>query len=334
MAISKSISGWLVDIQPGGRGQKRFRKTFETKREALEWETWVKGQAQQVPEWKPKQKKDLRKLSALIDLWYERHGFALKDGKKRLGKLKYTAEGLGDPTADAVSADLFAEYRTLRLEAGTSANTVNKEHAHLRAMFNELSRIDLWTTANPLQKMRAFKISESERPWLTLEQIQVLIDALAKSRNRDVLDVALLSLATGARWSEAETLKGGHILPGAVQYVDTKSGRNRTVPVAADIERMLQARKVRGAEQLFAPSYSAFREAMKRTGIELKAGTCAHVLRHTFASHFMQNGGSILTLQRILGHSSLTMTMRYAHLAPDHLEEARALNPLVQLTVG
>ena len=42
----------------------------------------------------------------------------------------------------------------------------------------------------------------------------------------------------------------------------------------------------------------------------------------------MQNGGNILTLQKILGHSSLTMTLRYAHLAPEHLTDAVSLNPL------
>ncbi|WP_236715532.1 tyrosine-type recombinase/integrase, partial [Pseudomonas sp. BMS12] len=52
-------------------------------------------------------------------------------------------------------------------------------------------------------------------------------------------------------------------------------------------------------------------------------------LRHTFASHFIQNGGNILTLQKILGHSSLAMTMRYAHLAPDHLADAVRLAPKV-----
>ncbi|KVE75715.1 hypothetical protein WI99_37670 [Burkholderia cepacia] len=62
----------------------------------------------------------------------------------------------------------------------------------------------------------------------------------------------------------------------------------------------------------------------------LPDGQLTHVLRHTFASHFMIRGGNILTLQRILGHQSLMMTMRYAHLAPDHLEEARRLNPLVR----
>lgn len=42
----------------------------------------------------------------------------------------------------------------------------------------------------------------------------------------------------------------------------------------------------------------------------------------------MMNGGNILTLQKILGHTSLTMTMRYAHLSPDHLQDAVRLNPL------
>ncbi len=46
------------------------------------------------------------------------------------------------------------------------------------------------------------------------------------------------------------------------------------------------------------------------------------------ASHFMMNGGNILVLQKILGHSTIAMTMRYAHFAPDHLEDAVRLNPL------
>lgn len=44
----------------------------------------------------------------------------------------------------------------------------------------------------------------------------------------------------------------------------------------------------------------------------------------------MMGGGDILGLQRILGHSSITMTMRYAHLSPDHLESALRLSPLNQ----
>lgn len=47
----------------------------------------------------------------------------------------------------------------------------------------------------------------------------------------------------------------------------------------------------------------------------------------TFASHFMMNGGNLLTLQKILGHQSIQMTMRYAHLSPDHLSEAVQFAP-------
>ncbi len=67
---------------------------------------------------------------------------------------------------------------------------------------------------------------------------------------------------------------------------------------------------------------------MERADIVLPAGQSSHVLRHTFASHFMMNGGNILVLQRILGHTDIKMTMRYAHFSPNHLEDALRLNPL------
>ncbi|HDU2405131.1 TPA: tyrosine-type recombinase/integrase, partial [Klebsiella pneumoniae] len=73
--------------------------------------------------------------------------------------------------------------------------------------------------------------------------------------------------------------------------------------------------------------YGAFRSALERTGIELPPGQLTHVLRHTFASHFMMNGGNILVLQRVLGHTDIKMTMRYAHFAPDHLEDVLRYNP-------
>jgi integrase len=46
-----------------------------------------------------------------------------------------------------------------------------------------------------------------------------------------------------------------------------------------------------------------------------------HGLHHMFASHFMMSGGNILTLQKLLGHSSVAVTMKYAHLAPDFMRD-------------
>ncbi len=59
------------------------------------------------------------------------------------------------------------------------------------------------------------------------------------------------------------------------------------------------------------------------------------MLRHTFASHFVMAGGSLLTLQRLLCHSTPTMTMRYAHLAPDFLTaEVARMSFVVQAPAG
>lgn len=51
MAIKKASAGWLVDLQPGGRGRKRFRKTLTTKGEALAFEAWLRNKVREVPEW-------------------------------------------------------------------------------------------------------------------------------------------------------------------------------------------------------------------------------------------------------------------------------------------
>jgi integrase len=115
------------------------------------------------------------------------------------------------------------------------------------------------------------------------------------------------------------------------------SKKNRTVRVHEDLKESLQAHhKEHGSGERYFPHAThewAFREAVEAAGLVLQEGQSTHLLRHTFASHFMMNGGNILALQKILGHQSLTMTMRYAHLAPDHLAEAIKLNPMAALNL-
>lgn len=109
-----------------------------------------------------------------------------------------------------------------------------------------------------------------------------------------------------------------------MSYTATNGRKNRTVPISKELYESLPNDK---KGRLFSDFYGAFRSALERTGIELPAGQLIHVLRHTFASHFMMNDGNILVLQRVLGHTDIKMTMRYAHFAPDHLEDAVRLNP-------
>lgn len=177
--------------------------------------------------------------------------------------------------------------------------------------------------------MREFKISESEMAFLTIEEIKTLLAECGNSRSKDLTTIMKICLATGARWSEAEGLKGNQIRAGQFIYVKTKGKKNREVPITKKLQADLPA--CRKAQVLFKPCYLAFRKAMQRAGIETPAGQFLHVLRHTFASHFMTNGGNILVLQRILGHTDIKVTMRYAHFAPDNLSEAILLNPLSKM---
>lgn len=336
MTIKKTASGWQVDIQPGGRGSRRHRKTLPTKAEALAWKTWFKAQVQASPEWMPA-KRDQRCLSELVELWHKHHGAGLRAGTDTVARLRHLCRALGNPVAVQFRPEHFAEYRTQRLADGISASNLNREHSYLRAVFNELARLGHWKGENPLAKVRQMKIAERELAFLNIEQIELLLDALSG----DALLIAKICLATGARWSEAEGLRVSQVKNGQIHFTGTKSGKNRSVPVSdaliAELETHLQTRYGGDravAERFFMFGYGAFREGVEKSGLRLPKGQLTHVLRHTFASHFMMNGGNILVLQRILGHSNLTMTMRYAHLAPDHLQEAKALNPLAQMATN
>lgn len=334
MAISKLSNGkWQVQVFPNGRNGKRIRRQFVTKGEAQSYEKFVKDQAQDKP-WLG-EKGDKRRVIELVELWFNAHGITLADGEKRRTTMTFACEAMGNPLAIEFNAKIFASYREQRLSGKITRSsrvktvtprTVNLELAYFRAMFNELRRFDEWTAPNPLENVREFKISESEMAYLSCEEIRKLLTECDKSRSKDLAIIVKICLATGARWSEAEGLRGNQIRAGQIIYVKTKSKKNRAVPITEKLQSELPFG--RKDEPLFKPCYSAFRKAMQRAGIETPAGQLTHVLRHTFASHFMMNGGNILVLQRILGHTDIKITMRYAHFAPEHLLEAVLFNPL------
>jgi len=80
-------------------------------------------------------------------------------------------------------------------------------------------------------------------------------------------------------------------------------------PISPDFFKSLPIRE----GSVFKYGYSTLKRRIKNLSFTLPAGQMSHVLRHTFASHFIQNGGNILVLQKILGHGSLLMTMLIWH---------------------
>ncbi|KAA8727566.1 tyrosine-type recombinase/integrase [Ewingella americana] len=336
MPVRKLTTGqWEADFyvedRSAGKRGKRVRKKFSTKGEALAFERYTLEKAQHTP-WNG-EKKESRRLSEIAKLWYDNHGLTLKDGERRLQAMEWAAECMGHPLASEFNAQLFASYRAKRLSGEFSRTTriskvtprtINLELAYFRAAFNELKRLGEWLAPNPLENVRAFRTEESEMAYLTQEQIAILLAECKNSSAKDLETIVRVCLSTGARWSEAEGLTRSQLSTDRITFTKTKGKKNRTVPISKELAASLP--KKNGA--LFSPCYYAFRSALGRTEIILPDGQLSHVLRHTFASHFMMNGGNILVLQKILGHTDIKMTMRYAHFAPDHLEEAIYLNPL------
>jgi len=326
VAITSLPDGrWKVDIEPvKGR---RFRRTLKTKADAKRFELVCRQKVLQDPEWSPRTK-DHRKLSELVTLWYDLHGHTLRDGERRKRALLSMAVRLKDPIAVKLSPSAYMTDRRKRSDVGISDKTLNNELTYIRAVYNELYALDQVKYENPLAKVKPLKLQQIELSWLTQDQIQELLDAIrsrSTGANPHLELIVLVCLATGARWSEAQNLKPTSVRNGAVTFSNTKNGKVRTVPISQELkQRLKQHWKTYGP---FTSSIGAFRRALEKTTIELPKGQAAHVLRHTFASHFMMNGGNILTLQKILGHSAVTVTMRYAHLSPDHLNDAVKFAP-------
>ncbi|HID4048524.1 TPA: tyrosine-type recombinase/integrase, partial [Pluralibacter gergoviae] len=140
--------------------------------------------------------------------------------------------------------------------------------------------------------------------------------------------IVKICLSTGARWREAVKLTRSQVTPYRITFVRTKGKKNRSVPISKDLyEEIID----QDGFNFFTDCYFQFLSVMEKTSIVLPRGQLTHVLRHTFAAHFMMAGGNILALQKILGHHDIKMTMRYAHLAPDHLETALRFNPLATM---
>lgn len=336
MTVRKIDTGeWLCDVRPNGVQGKRVRKKFATKGEALAYEKFILLELEEKP-WLG-EKQDNRRLSEIIEQWHSLYGRTLTDSERMMSKLKAICLGMGNPIATNITAADFSEYRQGRLRGEIpdvngrcmpiSPRTVNHEQRYLSAVFGTLKKLGHWSQPNPLSGIPTFKIDEKMVSFLYPEEIKSLLENLKESNSSSVLLVAKICLATGARWSEAENLEGAQVTPYRITYRNTKNKKVRSVPISKKLYDEIP--KLRG--RLFTPCRKTFERVVNKAGIELPTGQCTHVLRHTFASHFMMNGGNILVLKEILGHSDIKMTMAYAHFAPTHLDDAVSKNPLSML---
>ena len=339
MAVRKLETGrWICECYPAGREGRRVRKQFATKGEALAFERHTMDEASSKP-WLA-ETVDRRTLKDVVELWYKLHGKSLTAGEHVYDKLVLIVDALENPLATTLTSKMFAHYRDKRLtgeiyfsekwKKGASPVTINLEQSYLSGVFSELSRLGEWTAPNPLENMRKFTIAEKEMAWLTHEQItELLYDCRHQSAMLTL--IVKICLSTGARWREAVNLTRSQVTKYRITFVRTKGKKNRSIPISPELYEEIIAFD---GFRLFSDCYFQFLAVMDKTSIVLPRGQLTHVLRHTFAAHFMMAGGNILALQKILGHHDIKMTMRYAHLAPEHLETALRFNPLATMPGG
>lgn len=321
MSIKKLEDGrYEVDIRPNGRNGKRIRRKFNKKHEAAAFEKYVTVNYHDK-EWLSKPS-DKRKLSELQELWWNLHGKHMDHGRCYYNKINRVIKHIGDVAVCQLDKFKLTIYRSGRLEAGMKASAINRELECLAGMFTKLAESGLYIGENPVHCITMLKRANTEMSYLSNDEIKRLLDRLDGDNKR----IVLLCISTGARWGEAAKLKREHIVHNRVNFLHTKTGKMRTVPISSEVASFILTKD---SGLLFSKaSYREIREILLAVKPNLPRGQRVHVLRHTFATHFMINGGNIVTLQRILGHASITQTMAYAHFAPDYLKDAIAYNPL------
>ena len=220
---------------------------------------------------------------------------------------------------------LVEQFQSGKLNAGKKPATCNRLLATLKHMFTKA--VD-WNMVEEevLKRIRKVKFLEennSRLKYLSTEQCKALIDACSKH----VKPIIITALNTGMRkeeilgltWDNVD-LRHGFILLGR-----TKNGERREIPINDTLKETLKGITRRldvpyvfydaHTGKRYNNVYRAFYSACKRAGI---LDFHFHDLRHTFASQLIMAGVDITTVKELLGHKSLFMTMRYAHLAPAH----------------
>lgn len=317
----KALEGgrYKVDIRPQGREGKRVQRVFNKKADATAFERNVMLTANSE-EWQ-NEARDFRSLSDIFNIWWNYEGRNLKYSDRRHSTITKMIKDMGNPAIYQITPKLLSYYRSDRLHSGVKASTINRDLYLLMGIFTKLAEIGECSKTNPIKCLSKLKVKKTEMAYLTESDIERLLDAVTD----DYWRITVLCLSTGARWGEATRLRSENLLHGRVTFTETKNGKHRTVPISDDV---MKAVKVKDSGFLFNVNYGIYRSILKGVKPDLPLGQAVHVLRHTFAAHFMMNNGNILTLQKIMGHATIQQTMTYAHFAPGYLNEAVSCNPL------
>jgi len=264
------------------------------------------------------------------------------EGKyKRMSSLQYMVKAwrafFGNVAIKELTQQRIEKFLNDLIEIrGLGASGRNRHLTMLKALFNKGIQWGL-VGQNPCRSISRLREPGPRTRFLNHEEIQKLVESASKEFH----PVLITALHTGMRRGEILNLKWNDVdLENRIVTVqDSKSGKKRMIPMDDTLYetlRILPSRFQRGyvfpsSVNRGKPRYDfkrQFHNALENAEIE---DLRFHDLRHTFASHLVMAGVDIKTVQELLGHATLTMTMRYTHLASDHRTRAiKALDKALQ----
>jgi len=230
-----------------------------------------------------------------------------------------------------ISPFLIEKYKRSRKEQGRSDVTINRELAFLKNLFTMAMR---WGKAskNPVSQVRFFREDNGRTRFLTNEEEARLLACC----NPYIRPLVITALHTGFRKSALLALRWEHVDFRhhliTVEPAYAKNGETRSTPMTATLTETLRA--LQDEVEPSAPVFrthegtpyrhiaKVFGAACRRAGL---TDVTFHDLRYTFASRLVMAGVDLPTVQALMGHKTIAMTMRYTHLAPGHKRMAIAV---------
>jgi integrase len=228
-------------------------------------------------------------------------------------------------------------------QTGLSKKTIDNHLILLRRILNVARE---WEIIERTPKHELYRPKDTGFDFLNFEEAERLIDAAKLVPARLSLDkfavadgdwgrMILLALRTGMRvgellalrWPNASAKRGRiHVCEAIARGVrgTPKSGRSREIPLSEQAKTALREQRHLRGEQVFCDMDGLtlrWEQCRKPLALACEIANLRpvgwHVLRHTFASHLAMRGVALKAIQELLGHQSIEMTMRYAHLAPE-----------------
>ncbi len=340
MAVRKRGATWTIDYyEPSG---KRIRKAFKRKKDAVAEEAKRISLKAEDRYLDPK-KEYTTTLDELITTYTENFKDQTTFCRAKRFFIKNFTEHFGADTrlSDITYQEIETYRNRLRRKITRrgkilSDASVNREMACLRHM---LGKAKSWQMIerNPFEHGETLRLKENNMRVRFLNEDE--IRALLKESPTHLRQIIICALNTGMRRGEILSLKWDMIRNGFIYLEKTKTGESRSIPVNDSMEKLFrEIRQDQGLRSEYVFTFrgnpvnelkTAFQGAVRRAGIR---NFRFHDLRHTAASQMVIRGASLKDVQEILGHKSMTMTLRYAHLSQERKKQA--MNLLNGVTPG